>query len=517
MPFIDGLQVTTTAALTDTVPISQGGNGVPGSATTRQITVGNLTAGAVQSAVGATVSIASLRSLSSAVTAAQVLYVEGYFTAGDNGGGVFQHISSDTTSADNGGTIIVDAAGRRWYRATSDGCGVSIKFFGAKCDGVTNDTTAFAAAVAVCPWVAMPSGTILISPNVLTIALEGQRLSGSCGLYNSAEATVLLVQGSGGPGIKINVQFCQMENFCISRSGTAVLGDDGISQIHNIGSENYLLRNIFVTAQWVGFDLGSGAFSECQYCVAQQNLNHGFSINNKGVNGAATVQFLDCLSQTNGGIGFNNAAIAVAGVAQMFGVGSNYINCTSFRNAGGGFVFTGAMSGSTVKASLSDVWLSGCISSFDGGTTQSGFVFFQTSGFNIRLDSCFCEGAGSNGFQCDATTVDIQISNCKASGVRNNGFNLGATRIVAVSNCNADQNGAAGLSGAFAGLVHQSGNMTLTGGCFTDGGTGTQSFGINSFNGANFTGCGFNCQGNVTTNLVFQANAGSAQIAASRS
>lgn len=34
----------------------------------------------------------------------------------DGGGGTFQYISSDTTTSDNGSTVIVDASGRRWYR-----------------------------------------------------------------------------------------------------------------------------------------------------------------------------------------------------------------------------------------------------------------------------------------------------------------------------------------------------------------------------------------------------------------
>lgn len=54
----------------------------------------------------------------------------------------------DTTSADNGGTIIVDASGNRWCRVY-DG-GVNVRWFGAKGDGVTNDTAAINAAAAYC-------------------------------------------------------------------------------------------------------------------------------------------------------------------------------------------------------------------------------------------------------------------------------------------------------------------------------------------------------------------------------
>lgn len=50
---------------------------------------------------------------------------------------MFQFHTSDTTS-DNGGTVIPDAAGHRWYRATN-GQPYSVKWFGARGDGVTDD------------------------------------------------------------------------------------------------------------------------------------------------------------------------------------------------------------------------------------------------------------------------------------------------------------------------------------------------------------------------------------------
>lgn len=53
--------------------------------------------------------------------------------------------TTDITSADNGGTIIVDTSGRRWKRLFAGG--VRAQWFGAKADGVTDDTSAIQAAL----------------------------------------------------------------------------------------------------------------------------------------------------------------------------------------------------------------------------------------------------------------------------------------------------------------------------------------------------------------------------------
>jgi len=75
--------------------------------------------------------------------------------------GIFQRDDADTISADNGGTVIVDGAGRRWRRLSDDG--VNVRWFGAKGDwnGTTgtDDTTAFNAAITATP----EYGTLVIS------------------------------------------------------------------------------------------------------------------------------------------------------------------------------------------------------------------------------------------------------------------------------------------------------------------------------------------------------------------
>lgn len=124
---------------------------------------------------GLTTSLASITSFSNIAnlrlntvggTSIGSVYVDGYYALADGGEGTFVYNPTDTTSADNGGTIIVDAAGNRWYRDTGTGA-VSLKWFGAKGDGITNDaailTSAFAASQEV--WVPPSSANYIIGTN----------------------------------------------------------------------------------------------------------------------------------------------------------------------------------------------------------------------------------------------------------------------------------------------------------------------------------------------------------------
>ena len=85
---------------------------------------------------------AALRAYTGDVTA---YYVRGVANIFDGGAGVFRVNTSDTTTADNGGTVLVDATGRRWKREFSGS--INVKWFGAAGNGIADDSQEIQAAL----------------------------------------------------------------------------------------------------------------------------------------------------------------------------------------------------------------------------------------------------------------------------------------------------------------------------------------------------------------------------------
>ena len=67
----------------------------------------------------------------------QRLWLSGYYGVGTAGGGSLYRDDADATTADNGGTVLVDADGVRWKRNV--GSTLSVSDFGAIGDGTTDD------------------------------------------------------------------------------------------------------------------------------------------------------------------------------------------------------------------------------------------------------------------------------------------------------------------------------------------------------------------------------------------
>jgi len=133
--------------------------------------------------VGGTVAtVRSLADLRFAETATErLVYVLGYYQPGDGGEGAFRWDSGSTLPEDGGLVVASEAtpAAGRWLRATADS--VSVKWFGARGDGATEDSAPLQAAIdavvaAGGGRVTVPAGIYAITNKLLldsNLTLEG--------------------------------------------------------------------------------------------------------------------------------------------------------------------------------------------------------------------------------------------------------------------------------------------------------------------------------------------------------
>jgi len=183
---------TTPLTGTEIFPVVQGG-------VTKQTTVNQATVGAPRILAN----IAALQALNTATSSlpVQVQLTSNYVA--DDGGGVFRYDSTDTTTADNGGTVIVDATGRRWKRQFADGFHCA-DWFGIL-DNTADRTSVLNAAIAA------SASTTLILP-AATIRVDGQVIINVSNITIQGAgrlATTLDLNYTSGPAIEVGDQTAQ--------------------------------------------------------------------------------------------------------------------------------------------------------------------------------------------------------------------------------------------------------------------------------------------------------------------
>lgn len=223
-------------------------------------------------------SIASLRDLLK-TSPSKSAFVTGYYSQGDGGGGAYYLDATDTTSTDNGGTIIVATDGGRWKLQNSDY--VSVRQFGAKLDGVTDDTSAFNNTLAFADKVLFPKGdayitnTILVPNNKQLIgagANQSQFIIDST--FNMTAAGVVQMGSSENTGLITGV------GFVFSQPDSSIRADmiQYPPAINHAGIPRVRIGHVRISRGWNGVDATGNAGGATYDWIECGCLNVGLKI-----------------------------------------------------------------------------------------------------------------------------------------------------------------------------------------------------------------------------------------------
>lgn len=283
-----------TSTISGLLGLSNGGT----NASTAQNALFNLSASEVVS------TIAALKALTvSGLTTGFTVTATGYYANGDGGGGLFYY-SSGSSATDNGGTIIQPTVGvGRWLRVF-DGQ-VSVRWFGAKGDGATDDSLAIQNAMQVAANHTAPkgpNGTVYFPKSIYLVntpallssvaysasgsTTTGLRFSGD-GMYNS----VIRCNFSSGGWLFDNqtsatdLQQTQFDN----------LGFEGMDPASYTGFSS-LPANVGLFKMFKGALASQGfLFKACRFDLCTWSFDY------EGANNCSEIKFIECKFLRNGG------------------------------------------------------------------------------------------------------------------------------------------------------------------------------------------------------------------------
>lgn len=170
-------------------------------------------------------SVATIAALRASPVRAGHVVVRGYYASGDGGGGEF-HWSATSVAADNGGSVILPTGhvGQgRWLRIIHTD--VSVRWFGARGDGATDDYAAIMAAQAV---VDGRGGTLYFPPGTYAVGQtihvpSGCTWRGDSSYYQLSAGlkSRILLTAAADSLLHVEAQWFQLDSMVIDGGGQA--------------------------------------------------------------------------------------------------------------------------------------------------------------------------------------------------------------------------------------------------------------------------------------------------------
>lgn len=385
--------------------------------------------------------------------------------------GFFYRDDNDTTSADNGGTTLVDALGRRWKRQYNGD--VFAVGFGLVADGVTDGTSSInkacdLAGVAGTGNVILPAGVILVSnSNVGAASWDNNRA-----IYLRYDGIKLRGQGRGKTTLKLkdfaNAHVIQIgsrdtESVIVKNCGVYDLEIDGnrTNQIPSTdydghsagvnvstGCNNTTLQNLYVyNTIYYGIGFQRDLFQGCRVINVETNNTGGDGLDWKDDTNGATGNIIDGFKARN--FGLSSAVLTPqAGLDLRSGVTATNIDISEMTGVSGlvGIRFQNGTAGATpVQASKVDQFR--IAGSNAANSTGLRVISRYSAAANGYVKAC------SDGYSL--TDPDVRFNNLTAEN-NNVGFRLWKDDPAGVEADTACIVGAIARSNTQAGFVYDS-------------------------------------------------------------
>lgn len=371
--------------------------------------------------------------------------------------GLFWADTSDTTSSDNGGTIIVATDNTRWKRIYNGL--VNVRWFGATGDGTTNDAPAFNAAISAyrAQVIYAPAGSYYLATSVSFSYASLVGDGPDTVFINGTTNQPALIFGATGS----RVYSRRVENFSVTQASTvtAVSGNQGIL-FQDCGQ--FHVNSVFAHALnggslYEGFYFTNCSQFELWNVRAQSCLNDNIRFDN------------NCLDVYWSG-GRSDACVNGSGIDIRNCQGFYIVNVSCYGNgkyawhlADGGTAvnrnmwFTNCIGDTSATynwaiGSLSYGFFSGCWGSTQKSTTTNtsatGFYVVGTSGTGVVNLITFSGGVATNnnahGMYLDSVdSISIQgfIATDNAKATTGSGFFLATSNVTNINIIGGDAKG----------------------------------------------------------------------------
>lgn len=203
-------------------------------------------------------------------TDALIAYVTGPVPGVPGIAGYFMLDLNDTTTPENGGTVIVDSRNRRWKRLVDSTQPVNVKWFGAVGDGVTDDTAALQTALnnSSLKRLYLPTGNYKTSASLVMqnyVQLYGDGVSSMILSPVLASAGALLLGGHNQISA-IGKTGWSIRDIAFDNSGMTAF-TEAVRCIWSLNSDNYKVRDC--------------TFITCGAAICNVNCHHFDNTSNK--------------------------------------------------------------------------------------------------------------------------------------------------------------------------------------------------------------------------------------------